>query len=60
MNMKKENYIRFKSFCDYVSETANDDQVQYLMAVLAEAAAYAAEQCALMAEQQRRIKKTKN
>lgn len=42
MNMSKANYERFKKFTDYVLETANDEQVQYLMAVLADACEYAA------------------
>ena len=60
MNMKKENYIKFKSFCDYVLETANDDQVQYLMAVLAEACDYAMKKCKKMGNLKRKYDGSKN
>ena len=54
MNMSKKNYEKFKGFCDYVLETANDEQVEFLMAVLADAAEYAAEQCQKQAERIKR------
>ncbi len=56
MNMNERNYKRFKAFTDYVIEKASDEQVEYLLDVLADACEYAAEQCKKMAI----IHKTKN
>lgn len=60
MNMSKENYAKFKSFCDYVLETANDEQIQYLMAVLADACEYAAKMSAKAERKERKYNNGKN
>ena len=60
MNMNERNYKRFKAFTDYVIEKASDEQVEYLLDVLADACDYAAKRCKQLANRQKMINEAKN
>ncbi len=56
--MSKKNHDIFKGFCDYVLKNANDDQVEYLLAVIYEAVDYAAKESRKMMKQERSMHKS--